>query len=47
MGLMKKVPTAHQVSIDDIFTTMRQYKEKIHRMYLDSISTAKSDSLIK
>jgi len=41
MGLMKKTPTVHQVSIDDIFTAMQQYKENVHRMYLEGISTVK------
>lgn len=28
--------TANQVSIDDIFRLILEYKEKIHHMYLDS-----------
>jgi len=38
---MKKPTPNHQVSLDDIFKPIREYRDKIHRLYLDSISSTK------
>ena len=41
--IMKKTSSVNQVSLDDIFTPIREYREKIHRLYLESISSTEND----
>ena len=41
--IMKKTSSVNQVSLDDIFGPIREYREKIHRLYLESISSAEND----
>ena len=41
--IMKKTSSVNQVRLDDIFRPIREYREKIHRLYLESISSAEND----